>query len=89
MSFLFNWVSSSDILKKLLQIEKIMSNTQEKIDALTNQVNKAKQEVLVEIAALQARIDAGETIDLTALTAAIQGIDDINQDAPEVLEAAE
>jgi len=77
------WVSNSDIVKQLTRLEKIMSQTQEKIDALAAQLGKVKAEILSQVAALQAQIEAGEAVDLTALTAAVQGLDDLNADAPE------
>jgi len=77
------WASNSDIVKQLLRLEKIMSQTQQKIDALAAQLGKVKAEILAQVAALQAQIEAGEAVDLTALTAAVQGLDDLNADVPE------
>lgn len=76
-------ISKKDIYLKLLQIEKIMSEQQEQIDALAAQLAKAKTEIIAKIDDLQAQIDAGEPVDLTALKAAVQGIDDLNPDAIE------
>lgn len=81
--FFIDWVSNSEILKQLLKIGKQMSQTQEKIDALAAQLAKAKAEILSQVAALQKQIDAGDPVDLTALTAAVQGLDDLNPDDPE------
>lgn len=81
--FFIDWISNSEILKQLLKMEKIMSETQEKINALAAQLAKAKAEILAQIAALQKQIDDGAVVDLTALTAAVQGLDDLNPDEPE------
>lgn len=65
---------------------KIMA-LQEDVDLLTAQVNKvmteivnAKQALLDQIAALEAQIANNQPVDLTALKAAVQAIDDINPD---------
>ena len=84
---MLKWVSNSEILKSILRLEKIMSETQDKIDALAVQLGKVKTEILDQVAALQAQIDAGAVVDLTALTAAVQGLDDLNPDP--VVEQAE
>lgn len=63
-----------------------MSESQDAVDAVTAQLGKAKDEILAEVAALQAQVDAGQPVDLTALKAAAQGLDDLNADpepAPE------
>ena len=77
---MLKWVSNSEILKSILRLEKIMSETQDKIDALAVQLGKVKTEILDQVAALQAQIDAGAVVDLSALTAAVQGLDDLNPD---------
>ena len=82
--FFIDWVSNSEILQQLKKIGKQMSQTQEKIDALAAQLAKAKEEILAQIAELQKQIDEGAVVDLTALTAAVQGLDDLNPDAPAV-----
>ena len=58
-----------------------MSEQQAQIDALAEQLGKAKAEIIAQVEALQAQIDAGGVVDLTALKAAVQGIDDLNPDA--------
>ena len=66
--------------------------TQTDIDALTAQVNKIDVEVKAasatlsaEIAKLQAIIDAGNPVlDLSALQAAVQVLDDLTPDVPAV-----
>jgi hypothetical protein len=79
--FNFNWVSNNDILQQLFTIERIMSEQQAQIDALAEQLGKAKAEIIAQVEALQAQIDTGGVVDLTALKAAVQGIDDLNTDA--------
>jgi len=81
--FFIDWVSNSEILKQLKKLGEIMSETQAKIDALAAQLAKAKAEILAQVARLQEQIDAGGVVDLTALTAAVQGLDDLNPDEPE------
>jgi hypothetical protein len=81
--FFIDWVSNSEILQQIKKIGKQMSETQEKIDALAAQLAKVKNEILAQVAALQAQIDDGAVVDLTALTAAVQGLDDLNPDEPD------
>ena len=76
----------SQIVSLISKIGDTMT-TQTDIDLLTTQVTKvmhevvtAKQVLLDRIAELQALIDAGQPVDLTALMAAVQGLDDINPD---------
>jgi hypothetical protein len=78
--FTIHWVSNNDILQQLFTIERIMSEQQAQIDALAEQLGKAKAEIIAQVEALQAQIDAGGVVDLTALKAAVQGIDDLNPD---------
>ena len=60
-------------------------STQESIDGIVAQLGKAKDELLAEIADVKAQLEAAsvpaETVDLTALTAAAQALDDIVPDA--------
>lgn len=64
----------------------IMTATQDAVDALTAQLGKAKDEILAEVAALEAQVAAGEAPDLTALKAVVQSLDDLNADAEEPAE---
>lgn len=72
---------------QLSVIGRVIMGQQDSIDALTAQVIKIGSEVQnvkVELAKVQAQVDAnglGETVDLSALTAAIQSVDDLNPDA--------
>jgi hypothetical protein len=59
-----------------------MSEVQDAVDAIVVQLGKAKDEILAEIANLEAQIAAGEAPDLTALKAAAQSLDDVVPDAP-------
>lgn len=71
-----------EILSKLTEIGDTMA-TQADIDAIVVQLDKAKNEILAQIAALQAIIDAGQPVlDLSALQAAAQMLDDLNPDTP-------
>lgn len=66
-------------------IGRLYMSTQESIDAVVAQLGKAKDELLAEIAGVKAQLEAAsvpaETVDLTALTAAAQALDDIVPDA--------
>lgn len=73
---------------QLSVIGRVIMGQQDSIDALTAQVIKIGSEVQnvkVELAKVQAQVDAAnipaEVVDLTALTAAIQSVDDLNPDA--------
>ena len=86
--------ASTEQLDRIIIILETIRNTtmatQEAVDALTAQVSKIQTEVTgavdalkVQIAALQAIIDAGQpVIDLSGLQTALQGLDDLNPDAP-------
>lgn len=57
----------------------IMAN-QDKLNALADQLDKAKAEIVGAVDALKAQVDAGETLDFTRVDAAAQGLDDLNAD---------
>lgn len=80
---IFNWISNKEIFQQLNRIEKKMSQNQEIVNQLVSQLAKAKQEILAQISALQEQINAGQTIDLSALALAVQSLDDLNPDEPE------
>jgi hypothetical protein len=71
-----------------LTIERLAMSTQESIDAVVAQLGKAKDEVVAKIADVQAQLDAAavpaEVVNLDALNAAAQALDDIVPDAPPV-----
>lgn len=60
--------------------EFLMGAVQDAVDAVVAQINKAQAEILAQIAALEAR---EPSVDLTALKAAAQALDDINPDVVE------
>lgn len=62
--------------------EIIVSAAQDAVDAVTAQLGKAKDEILGEIANLEAQVAAGQAPDLTALKAAADALDGIVPDAP-------
>lgn len=70
---------------QLTTIGRFLMATQAEVDALTNQVVKIGSEVQnvkTELAKVQAQVDAlGVPVDLSALSAAIQSVDDLNPDA--------
>jgi 16S rRNA G1207 methylase RsmC len=58
----------------------ITMTSQDAVDAVTAQLSKAKEEILAEVAALEAQVAAGQPVDLTGLKAAAQGLDDLTPD---------
>lgn len=64
-----------------------MSSTQDAVNAVVAQLNKAKGEIVAKIADVQAQLDAAnvpaEQVDLSELTAAAQALDDVVPDVPE------
>jgi polyhydroxyalkanoate synthesis regulator phasin len=88
-----NEASTEQLDRIIIILDEIRNTTmatQEAVDALTAQVAKIQTEVTgavealkVQIAALQAIIDAGQpVIDLSGLQAAVQVLDELNPDAP-------
>lgn len=60
-------------------------SAQDQINAVVNQLGKAKGEIIAKLADLQGQIDAGvptEELDLSALTEAAQALDDVVADVP-------
>lgn len=92
MSLITINVSCSDdkldeIIKQLNQLEQNIMALQDDLDAITSQLNKIFTEVTglkarleASISDLEAKIASGNTLDLTALKAAVQSIDDIVPD---------
>lgn len=68
---------NKNLIKKM---ENLMGAVQDAVDAIVAKLDKAKTEIVNEIDALKAQIAAGETPDLTALTAAAQTLDDVVPD---------
>lgn len=60
----------------------LMGEVQDAVDAVVVELGKAKDEIVAQIADLEAQIAAGEVPDLTALKAAAQALDDVVPDAP-------
>ena len=71
-----------------LTIGRLIVSTQENIDAIVVQLGRAKDEVVAKIADVQAQLDAAsvpaEVVNLDALNAAAQALDDIVADEPPV-----
>lgn len=61
-----------------------MSDVQAAVDAVTAQLGRAKDEILGEIAKLEAAVGSGEQPDLSGLKAAAQALDDVVPDSVEV-----
>lgn len=61
-----------------------MTATQDAVDAITDKLGKAKDEILTEIETLKAQVAEGQIPDLSRLEAVAQGLDDIVEDAPAV-----
>lgn len=63
----------------------IMSQQQDTVNALVEQLRKCQLEISAELARAQAQINAAgvaEQVDLSTLVSAVQAIDDIVPDAP-------
>jgi len=78
---------------QLTQIGKSLMGTQQDVDTLVVQVVKISDEIKSSAAVLKAELETvkaqlaaanvpADTVDLTALAAAIQAVDDINPDVP-------
>jgi len=65
-------------------MELTVGNVQSAVDAVVEQLSRAKEEILGEIDALELRVADGEVPDLSALKAAAQALDDVVADAPVV-----
>lgn len=58
----------------------IVSN-QDKINAIADQLDKARVEIVGGIADLKAQVEAGEELDFSRLEAGAQALDDLHEDA--------
>ena len=58
----------------------IVSN-QDKINAIADQLDKARTEIVGGIADLKAQVEAGEELDFSRLEAGAQALDDLHEDA--------
>lgn len=77
-------VTVAFVIKKIG--ENIVSEVQDAVDAVVVQLVSAKEEILAEIAALEAQ---EPSIDLSALKAAAQALEDVVVDEPLVVEEVE
>ena len=70
----------------LITKEVFMSEVQSAVDAVVAQLGKAKDEIVSKIADVEAQLEAAsvpaEVVDLSALKAAAQALDDVVADAP-------
>lgn len=77
------WILAAIFFSTLFAIYRlegfIMSEVQNAVDAVVAQLSKAADEIKAEIAALEAR---EPSVDMSALKAAAQSLDDIVPDAP-------
>ena len=89
MNFLAVWVAAGLFalagfqLLVLSEISRSVMSVQEIVDGLVVQVGKSKTELMNRLAELQLQVDSAgvaEQVDLSALSAAIQGLDDIVPD---------
>jgi uncharacterized protein YPO0396 len=72
-------------LIKIEQNRRIGMSNQDRINAVADKLDKAKNEVVGAIDELKAQVAAGETLDFTRLEGAAQALDDVVPDAaPEV-----
>jgi len=89
VNFLAVWVAAGLFalagfqLLVLSEISRSVMSVQEIVDGLVVQVGKSKTELMNRLAELQLQVDSAgvaEQVDLSALSAAIQGLDDIVPD---------
>ena len=66
-----------------------MTSNQEHINALSAQLDKGTGEIKSEIQALKDSAANGEPLDFSALDSKVQGLDDLNADAPAPSEPTE
>ncbi len=66
------------------RMELTVGDVQSDIDAVVEQLGRAKEEILAEIGALEVAVSEGEVLDLSGLKAAAQALDDVVVDAPVV-----
>lgn len=71
------------------RMENIVSANQDKLNALADQLDKAKAEIVAAVQALKDQLAAGETLDFSRLESAAQSLDDLNPDAPPAPEPVE
>jgi hypothetical protein len=74
------------LLYQLITLGRSLMSTQDNINAVVTQLGKAKDEIVAKIADVQAQLDAAnvpaEVVDLSALNAAAQALDDVVPDEP-------
>lgn len=79
------------IVRRVDRLERfVMSATQDAVNAIVGQLEKARGEIVDRIAEVQAQVDdagVADQVDLTALTEVAQSLDDIVPDAVEDLPA--
>lgn len=63
------------------KMEAIVSANQDKLNALADQLDKAKAEIVAAVQELKDQIERGETLDFSRVDAAAQALDDLNPDA--------
>jgi 3'-phosphoadenosine 5'-phosphosulfate (PAPS) 3'-phosphatase len=75
----------------IFSTERHTMSTQESIDAIVAQLAKAKDEILTEVANIQAQLDDAqvEEVDLSGLTAIAQALDDLNPEIPTEVETTD
>jgi hypothetical protein len=66
----------------LERMENAVGDVQNAVNAVVEQLVRAKGEILGEISALEAAVASGEVPDLSALREAAQALDDVVADAP-------
>lgn len=68
------------LFKTLEEMRSDIVGLQDSINALVEQLSKAKGEILSKISELEAQVAAGEAVDLEPLKAAVQALDDVVPD---------
>lgn len=68
------------LFKSLAQLRGDIVGLQDSVNALVEQLSKAKGEIVSKISELEAQVAAGEAVDLEPLKAAVQALDDVVPD---------
>lgn len=71
----------SPVLSMFEQIKELLMSNQDKINAIADQLDKARVEIVGGIADLKAQVEAGEELDFSRLEAGAQALDDLHEDA--------
>ncbi|MFH5231871.1 hypothetical protein [Antrihabitans spumae] len=78
---LLDTVLTGAVLVMLYRTRGMFMSNQDKLNAVADQLDKAKGEIVGAIADLKAQVEAGEALDFSRLDASAQALDDVVADA--------